>query len=187
MGRLDGTVGRVGETTFRVLGAMAAVYHTAEEEVLGLYEQRARIFHEAASDPALHHLCRDGALSEEAIGPDDLPGLLTPTTARISGRAVARLHHDHTPWRPPFDLHYDEQPWIDLDQYLHHQDMDYVLDTMFDLAEGHPVDAADTCLVFSDLYRLSIRDSEQPIANGTLLDFVRALDVIGVETQRVSQ
>lgn len=162
--------------SIRVWGARVAAAYTTEDELLKLYTFRAEWFAEVADDRARNAVCGGTALVDEAV---EVPAGELGPVPRLLGRGFARRHLGQDPWVPPLDLRKDESAWAAFADYLATHGEVELLEALTAVASGRALSDSRMCRFQSALYRLASRRSRDRIGSVRLLDFVRAIDVLG--------
>lgn len=165
------------ETTMRKHAARAAMQYSTKGELLALFRQREQVFRWLAEVPGAGPVCADGVNANIDV---DLSEANFEMPNRQVGRVLAREHEGYPAWSPPIDLLRDEAAWQDFGAYLSQSGRGDLLDGLIRSGEAN-ADQQTTCNVMADLYALVANHPDDNIGSLNLLEFVRSMDMAGLD------
>lgn len=156
--------------------ARAVMEHTTDTELIDILSWRASTFRSIAHDPTARRAC---SLTPLRDGLPDMSAFDLRPVARIMGRAIARDVRGDVPWRSPVDLESDEGAWEALGTYMADRGRLLYIERLLILADGGTLDDRTSCLWQAELYDMAVRSPDDRIGSVTLLEFVRAMELLG--------
>lgn len=156
--------------------ARAVMEHTTDAELIDVLSWRASTYRSIAHDPATSRAC---SLSPVRDGLADMSAFDLRPVARIMGRAIARDVRGDVPWRSAVDLESDEAVWEALGTYMAERGRLLFIERLLILADGGTLDDRTSCLWQAELYDMAARSPDDRIGSVTLLEFVRAMELLG--------